>query len=62
MIQHDKTTGPTSNLFSYVTTVAGYDDKGACRTKKSKCIDKNFGAKNEGREVEKLYIERLAAQ
>tara|TARA_Y100001937_G_scaffold118690_1_gene173392 strand:+ start:335 stop:586 length:252 start_codon:yes stop_codon:yes gene_type:complete len=57
--------GSTSILFSYQTPVAGYDDKGAFRTKDwfssttTKHINKYLGGKDVGRVVDQSYIEGL---
>ena len=52
-------------MFSYKTTVAGYDDQGAFRTSTkysvttSKHINKYLGGKDVGRVVEQSYIDNL---
>ena len=54
-------------MFSYQTPVAGYDDKGAFRTKAwyssttTKHINKYLGGRDVGREVDQSYIEGLVA-
>jgi|TARA_Y100001938_G_C7899716_1_gene334021 hypothetical protein len=59
--------GSTSIMFSYQTPVAGYDDKGAFRTKAwyssttTKHINKYLGGRDVGREVDQSYIEGLVA-
>ena len=57
--------GNTSILFSYQTSVAGYDDQGAFRSNDwfsmttTKHINKYLGGKDVGREVDQSYIEGL---